>query len=59
MDVDDYEFIEIIDYILLNSDDDIKMKNAIPHIETLSKQKGMSIYQIMFDMFHKNITKKM
>ena len=48
MDVNDYEFIDIIDYIILNSDDDTKMKNAIYYIDIQSKQKGMSFYQIIY-----------
>jgi hypothetical protein len=53
MDVKDYEFIDIIDYIILNSDDDTKMKNAIYYIDIQSKQKGMSFYQIIYEMFRK------
>jgi len=53
MDVNDYEFIDIIDYIILNSDDDTKMKNAIYYIDIQSKQKRMSFYKIIYEMFRK------
>ena len=53
-----YTFVKIIDYMILNSDDDIKMKNAIYYLDIQAKRKGMTIYQIIYDLLKKNILKE-
>ena len=58
MEVPAYTFVEIIDYIILNSDDDVKMKNAISYLDIQAKRKGITIYQIIYDLFKKDIIKK-
>jgi hypothetical protein len=45
-DTNDNAFVETIDYIILNSDDDVKMKNAISYLDIQSKKKGMTIYPL-------------
>lgn len=55
MDANNFAFIETIDYIILNSDGDTNMKNAIAYLDAQSKQKGLTIYQIIYDLFQKNI----
>lgn len=58
LDANDIAFVETIDYIILNSNDDIRMKNAIAYLDAQSKQKGMTIYQIIYDLFQKDILKE-
>lgn len=53
-DANDRTFVETIDYLILNSDDDAKMKNAISYLDTQSKKKGMAIYQIIYELFQKD-----
>lgn len=53
-DANDRTFVETIDYLILNSDDDAKMKNAISYLDTQSKKKGMTIYQIIYELFQKD-----
>jgi hypothetical protein len=55
MDVNDPTFVETIDYIILNSDDDTKMKNALFFLDAQSKLKGVAIYQIIYELFGKDI----
>lgn len=52
-DANDRTFVETIDYLILNSDD-AKMKNAISYLDTQSKKKGMTIYQIIYELFQKD-----
>jgi hypothetical protein len=47
--------VEMIDYIIINSYDDVKMKNAITYLDMLSKLKGISIYQIIYDLCQKDV----
>jgi hypothetical protein len=54
----DPTFVETIDYIILNSDDDIRMKNAISYLDTKSKEKGMTNYQTIYELFKKEIVKE-
>ncbi len=49
----DPTFVETIDYIILNSDYDIMMKNAISYLDAKSKEKGMTIYQTIDELFRK------
>jgi hypothetical protein len=58
LDATDIAFVETIDYMILNSNDDIRMKNAIAYLDAQSKQKGMTIYQIIYDLFQKDILKE-
>jgi hypothetical protein len=58
IDANDIAFVETIDYIILNSNDDIRMKNAIAYLDAQSKQKGMTIYQIIYELFQKDILKE-
>jgi hypothetical protein len=58
LDANDIAFVETIDYMILNSNDDIRMKNAIAYLDAQSKQKGMTIYQIIYDLFQKDILKE-
>ena len=55
IDANDIAFVETIDYIILNSNDDIRMKNAIANLDAQSIQKGMTIYQIIYELFQKDI----
>lgn len=55
MDAYDPAFVETIDYILLNSDDDIKMKNALFFLDAQSKKKRITIYQTIYKLFQKDI----
>ena len=55
IDANDSTFVETIDFIILNSDDDVKMKNAISNLDSQSKHKGMTIYQIIYELFQKDI----
>src|SRR5215212_5612810 len=55
IDVNDCTFVEAIDYIILNSVDDIKMKNALSYLDTQGKLKGVTIYQIIYELFGKDI----
>ena len=55
MDVNDCAFAETIDYIILNSDDDARIKNAIYYLDARSKQKGMTIYQLIYELFQKDV----
>jgi hypothetical protein len=55
IDANDRTFVETIDYIILNSDDDIRMQNAIAYLDAQSKNKGMTIYQIIYELFQKDI----
>jgi hypothetical protein len=57
-DVNDRTFVETIDYIILNSDDDVKIKNAVLYLDIHSKQKGMTIYQMIYELFQKNLIEK-
>lgn len=54
----DPTFVETIDYIILNSDYDIMMKNAISYLDAKSKEKGMTIYQTIDELFKKEIVKE-
>ena len=54
----DPTFVEIIDYIILNSDDDILMKNDISYLDAKSKEKGMTIYQTIYELFKKETVKE-
>ena len=58
IDANDIAFVETIDYIILNSNNDIRMKNAIAYLDAQSKQKGMTIYQIIYELFQKDILKE-
>jgi hypothetical protein len=58
IDANDIAFVETIDYIILNSNDDIRMKNAIAYLDAQSKHKGMTIYQIIYELFQKDILKE-
>lgn len=58
IDANDIAFVETIDYIILNSNDDIRMKNAIAYLDAQSKQKGMTIYQIIYELFQRDILKE-
>jgi hypothetical protein len=58
IDANDIAFVETIDYIILNSNDDIRMKNAIAYLDAQSKQKGITIYQIIYELFQKDILKE-
>ena len=58
MDANDSTFVEAIDYIILNSNDDIKMKNAISFLDAKSRQEGLTIYQIIYELFQKDILKE-
>jgi hypothetical protein len=55
IDVNDCTFVETIDYIILNSVDDIKMKNALSYLDAQGKLKGVTIYQIIYELFGKDI----
>jgi hypothetical protein len=55
MDVNDCAFVETIDYIILNSDDDVRIKNAIYYLDAQSKQKRMTIYQLIYELFQKDV----
>jgi hypothetical protein len=55
VDANDCTMVEMIDYIIINSYDDVKMKNAITYLDTLSKLKGISIYQIIYDLCQKDV----
>jgi hypothetical protein len=58
IDANDRTFMEEIDYILLNSNDDIKMKNAISFLDAKSQQKGLTIYQIIYELFQQDNLKE-
>jgi hypothetical protein len=58
LDATDIAFVETIDYMILNSNDDMRMKNAIAYLDAQSKQKVMTIYQIIYDLFQKDILKE-
>ena len=55
IDANDRTFVEVIDYIILNSNDDIKMKNAISYLDIQSKKKGLTIYRMIYDLLKKDI----
>ena len=58
IDANDRSFVEVIDYIILNSDDDIKMKNAISFLDAKSQQEGLTIYQIIYELFQQDPLKE-
>ena len=58
IDANDIAFVETVDYIILNSNDDIRMKNAISYLDAQSKQKGKTIYQIIYELFQNDILKE-
>lgn len=53
MDANDPTFIETIDYIILNSDDNTKMKNALFFLDAQSKKNGMTLYQTIYELFQR------
>ena len=55
VDANDCTTAEMIDYIIVNSYDDIKMKNAITYLDTQSKLKGITIYQIIYDLCQREV----
>lgn len=55
MDANDCTIAEMIDYIIVNSYDDVKMKNAITYLDTQSKLKGITIYQIIYDLCQRDV----
>jgi hypothetical protein len=58
MDVNDCAFVETIDYIILNSEDDIRIKNVIHYLDTQSKQKGITVYQLIYELVQKDVVKE-
>jgi|1185.fasta_scaffold163895_2 hypothetical protein len=58
IDANDPTFVETIDYIILNSDDDGKMKTALSILDAQSKKKGITIYQIIYELFQNDKIKR-
>ncbi|MER5176606.1 MAG: hypothetical protein ABJB76_05220 [Candidatus Nitrosocosmicus sp.] len=54
-DAHDYVFVKSIDNIIIDSNNDIKMKNAISFIDSKSKQKGVTIYQMIYELMQKDM----
>jgi hypothetical protein len=57
-DANDYMFTKSIDDIILDSNEDMKMKNAISVIDRKSKQKGVTIYEIIYELMQKDISEE-
>jgi hypothetical protein len=53
--VNDRTFVETIDYIIINSEDNVKMKDAISRLDNLSKKKGVTIYQTIYELFQRDV----
>jgi hypothetical protein len=48
-------FVKTIDDIIINSTNDVKIKIALYILDKQSKQKGATIYQIIYELMQKDI----
>lgn len=58
VDVNDELFVKSIDDIIINSKKNIKIKNAISNLDKDAKLRGISIYQMIYDLMQKDINEE-
>ncbi len=57
-DSNDYMFTKSIDEIVMDSNKDMKIKNAISVIDNKSKQKGVTIYETIYELMQKDVSEE-
>ena len=58
VDLNDELFVKSIDDIIINSKNNIKIKNAISNLDKEAKLRGISIYQMIYDLMQKDINEE-
>ena len=53
-----YMFTKSIDEIIMDSNKDMKIKNAISVIDNKSKQKGVTIYEMIYELMQKDVSEE-
>ena len=56
--MNDELFVKSIDEIIINSKNDIKIKNAISNLDKEAKLRGISIYQMIHELMQKDINEE-
>jgi hypothetical protein len=58
VDVNDELFVKSIDDIIINSKNNIKIKNAILNLDKEAKLRGISLYQMIYELMQKDINEE-
>ena len=58
VDSNDELFVKSIDDIIINSKNNIKIKNAISNLDKEAKLRGISIYQMIHELMQKDINEE-
>ena len=58
VDVNDELFVKSIDDIIINSKNNIKIKNAISNLDREAKLRGITIYQMIYELMQKDINEE-
>jgi hypothetical protein len=58
VDVNDEMFVKSIDDIIINSKNDIKIKNALSNLDKEAKLRGITLYQMIHELMQKDINEE-
>jgi hypothetical protein len=58
VDVNDEIFVKSIDDIIINSKNDIKIKNALSNLDKEAKLRGITLYQMIHELMQKDINEE-